>query len=123
MTGFSTVCGFVFFSACLNVFPMRPVRRRNRLPYFKRAVAFPEKRLSTFFSRWRHRRTLSYMRRIALLALSTSLGLFAGDVNEDLLQASRAGDLAAVKAAVEHGAALEAKTPYGQTPLYLAAMN
>src|SRR4030081_3441519 len=63
------------------------------------------------------------MRRIALLTLATALGLFAADSNEDLLAASRAGDLTAVKAAVQNGAALETKTPYGQTPLYLAAMN
>ena len=63
------------------------------------------------------------MRSIALLALATTVGLFAADSNEDLLAASRAGDLSAVKAAVQNGATLETKTPYGQTPLYLAAMN
>ena|ERR1043165_1945818 len=63
------------------------------------------------------------MRRIALLAFSIALGLFAGDPNEDLLAAARAGDLPAVKAAIEHGAAIETKTSYGQTPLFLAAMN
>jgi hypothetical protein len=62
------------------------------------------------------------MRPIAVLVFASSL-LFAGDANEDLLAASRAGDLTAVKAAVENGAAIETKTPYGQTPLYLAAMN
>jgi hypothetical protein len=40
-----------------------------------------------------------------------------------LLTASRKGDLAAVKQLVEKGAAIETKTAYGQTPLYLAAMN
>jgi hypothetical protein len=49
--------------------------------------------------------------------------LFAADVNEQLLSAARRGDLASVKASVENGAALETKTSYGQTPLYLAAMN
>lgn len=63
------------------------------------------------------------MRLIALLAFVSALAVFAKDANEDLLSASRAGDLAAVKAAIESGAALETKTPYGQTPLYLAAMN
>jgi hypothetical protein len=63
------------------------------------------------------------MRSITLLVLSTALGLFAADSNEDLLAASRAGDLAAVKAAVQNGAALESKTAYGQTPLYVAAMS
>lgn len=63
------------------------------------------------------------MRRIAILTLAATLGLLAADSNDDLLTASRAGDLAAVKAAVQNGATVEAKTPYGQTPLYLAAMN
>jgi len=63
------------------------------------------------------------MRHIILLALASTLTVFASDVNEDLLSAARAGDLAAAKTAIEHSAALETKTPYGQTPLYLAAMN
>lgn len=63
------------------------------------------------------------MRTIVLLALASALTAFANDANEDLLSAARAGDLAAVKTAMEHGAAVETKTPYGQTPLYLAAMN
>ena len=40
-----------------------------------------------------------------------------------MLNAARKGDLAAVKTLIEKGAALEAKTAYGQTPLYLAAMS
>jgi len=63
------------------------------------------------------------MLRITLLLFAASLGLRAWDVNEDLLEASRLGDLSAVRAQVEKGAALETKTAYGQTPLYLAAMN
>jgi hypothetical protein len=63
------------------------------------------------------------MHRIALLLLAASVGLRAWGVNEDLLEAARAGDLAAVQALIGKGAALEAKTAYGQTPLYLAAMN
>jgi len=63
------------------------------------------------------------MGRIGMLVLASALTAFAGDANEDLLAASRAGDLAGVKTAIEHGAALEAKTPYGQTALYLSAMN
>jgi hypothetical protein len=63
------------------------------------------------------------MRSIAFLTFASALALYAGDANDDLLTASRAGDLAAVKASIEHGAAIESKTPYGQTPLYLAAMN
>src|ERR1700736_342253 len=49
--------------------------------------------------------------------------LFAADVNEELLAAARKGELAAVKTWVDKGATLETKTSYGQTPLYLAAMN
>jgi len=66
------------------------------------------------------------MRRIAWLAVViafAALSLFAQDANEQLLAASRSGDLATVKQLVEKGATLETKTPYGQTPLYLAAMN
>jgi hypothetical protein len=61
------------------------------------------------------------MRLIALLAFASVLT--GADTNADLLSAARAGDLAAVKTAIESGAVLETKTPYGQTPLYLAAMN
>ena len=64
------------------------------------------------------------MRLIALLTLASALaGVASADANADLLSAARAGDLAAVKTAIESGAVLETKTPYGQTPLYLAAMN
>jgi hypothetical protein len=63
------------------------------------------------------------MHRLACLLLVTALALFAWDVNGDLLDAARKGDLDTVKALVEKGAPLEAKTPYGQTPLYLAAMG
>lgn len=63
------------------------------------------------------------MFRLAGLVLAFALALFAADLNEELLSAARKGDLAAVKALCEKGAAIETKTPYGQTPLYLAAMN
>ena len=63
------------------------------------------------------------MYRVAGLVLAFNLAVFAADVNEELLGAARKGDLAAVKALCEKGAAIETKTPYGQTPLYLAAMN
>jgi hypothetical protein len=53
----------------------------------------------------------------------TATTLLAADVNEELLAAARKGDLTSVKSSVEKGAALETKTSYGQTPLYLAAMN
>lgn len=45
------------------------------------------------------------------------------DASEDLLSAARKGDLAAVTAALEAKADVEAKTRYGQTPLFVAAMN
>ncbi len=47
----------------------------------------------------------------------------AADASVALLDAARSGDLAAVRQLVEKGAPIEAQTPYGQTPLYLAAMN
>jgi ankyrin repeat protein len=63
------------------------------------------------------------MHRRSWLVFAAALALLAADINEDLLAAARKGDLASVKSLVEKGAALETKTPYGQTPLYLAAMN
>ncbi|HLK65698.1 MAG TPA: ankyrin repeat domain-containing protein [Bryobacteraceae bacterium] len=63
------------------------------------------------------------MRLLAILLLAFPFAAHAWDANDDLLSASRAGDLTAVKAALDKGAGVEAKTPYGQTPLYLAAMN
>jgi ankyrin repeat protein len=63
------------------------------------------------------------MNRLVCLVLGLQLVLFAGDNDEALLAAARKGDLASVKALYEKGAAIETKTPYGQTPLYLAAMN
>jgi hypothetical protein len=63
------------------------------------------------------------MRRILLLLCTATLCLIAQGVNESLLEASRKGDLAAVKALVEKGAPVETATTYGQTSLYLAAMN
>ncbi len=62
------------------------------------------------------------MHRLAGLILGCALVLSA-DVNEDLLGAARKGDLAGVKAACEKGASIETTTPYGQTPLYVAAMG
>jgi len=63
------------------------------------------------------------MHRLAWLVLATAVALVAGDVNADLLEAARQGDLAAVKALLAKGGDLETKTAYGQTPLYLAAMQ
>jgi hypothetical protein len=62
------------------------------------------------------------MPRTVLLFLTASLALIA-DANGDLLDAARKGDLAGVKAQLEKGADLETKTPYGQTPLYVAAIS
>src|ERR1039458_946218 len=63
------------------------------------------------------------MHRLACLLFATAVALLARDVNDDLLNAARRGDLDTVKALIEKGAPMEAKTPYGQTPLYLAAMS
>jgi hypothetical protein len=63
------------------------------------------------------------MHRLACLILAAALSLSAWDINDDLLAAARSGDLNTVKALVEKGAPVEAKTTYGQTPLYLAAMS
>src|ERR1039457_1382241 len=63
------------------------------------------------------------MHRLACLLFATAVALLAGDVNDDLLNAARKGDLDTVKALIEKGAPVEARTPYGQTPLYLAAMS
>jgi ankyrin repeat protein len=62
------------------------------------------------------------MRRTLWLIFATALTLSAA-IDDDLLEAARKGDLTAVKALVGKGAAIETKTPYGQTPLYLAAMS
>lgn len=63
------------------------------------------------------------MVRLACLLLAAFAAVAAADVNDDLLNAARTGDLATVKALIEKGAPVEAKTAYGQTPLYLAAMS
>lgn len=63
------------------------------------------------------------MYRVIGLAFCCALAIFGADANDELLSAARKGDLAAVKTSCEQGATVEAKTQYGQTPLYLAAMN
>ena len=62
------------------------------------------------------------MQRRVWLMLATSIGLSAA-ITDDLLEAARKGDLTSVKELIGKGAAIETKTPYGQTPLYLAAMS
>ncbi len=57
------------------------------------------------------------------LAFFITAQAVAWDASQDLLEAARKGDIQAVKAALENQAGLEAKTRYGQTPLFLAAMN
>jgi hypothetical protein len=58
--------------------------------------------------------------RISTLALVViSLGR-ADDLTDDLLAATRKGDLAKVKALLDKGASVNAKSPYGQTPLFFA---
>lgn len=49
--------------------------------------------------------------------------LALADKNEDLLAAARSGDVAGVEALLKDGADLEAKTAYGQTPLFLSVMQ
>ncbi len=57
------------------------------------------------------------------LALCLSLNGLAFDAARELLDAARKGDLAGINAALENHASIESKTRYGQTPLFLAAMN
>jgi len=59
------------------------------------------------------------------LALLTYVIVLAQNptLDEDLLTAARKGDIAEVKSLLEKGASLEAKSRYGQTPLFFAARN
>lgn len=63
--------------------------------------------------------------RVFLSCLLIFAGVFAQTpaLDEDLLAAARKGDLAQVKALVEKGANIEAKTRYDTTPLFFAARN
>lgn len=63
------------------------------------------------------------MNQLTGLVFVTALALMAADPNDDLFNAARKGGLDTVKALIEKGAPLEAKTAYGQTPLYLATMS
>jgi hypothetical protein len=58
--------------------------------------------------------------RILTLALLASSLSRADDLTDDLLAATRKGDLAQVKALLDKGASVNSKTPYGQTPLFFA---
>jgi ankyrin repeat protein len=58
--------------------------------------------------------------RILTLALLVSSASPADDLTDDLLAATRKGDLAQVKALLDKGVSVNSKTPYGQTPLFFA---
>jgi Ankyrin repeats (3 copies) len=58
--------------------------------------------------------------RLGTLALFAFSLLFGDDINDDLLAATRKGDLPAVKALLDKGADVNAKSPYGSTPLFFA---
>ena len=62
------------------------------------------------------------MKWLAALLCAAAFGQ-APAADDDLLTAARKGDLPGVKALLEKGAALEAKSRYGQTPLFFAARN
>lgn len=57
--------------------------------------------------------------RLVTLALFAFL-LQADDLTEELLAVTRKGDLAAVKSLLDRGADVNAKSPYGSTPLFFA---
>lgn len=56
---------------------------------------------------------------LSLIAAS----VFASDLEDELWGAARKGDLAAVKAAIEKGVPVDAKTRHGVTALFYAAQN
>jgi ankyrin repeat protein len=65
------------------------------------------------------------MRRFQLLQgfLLASQCLLAGELEDQYWAAARSGDLAAVKAALDQGAPVDAKTRHGVTALFYAAQN
>lgn len=54
---------------------------------------------------------------LAIFAVSLAR---ADDLTDDLLAATRKGDVAQVKALLDKGASVNSKSPYGQTPLFFA---
>ncbi len=58
---------------------------------------------------------------LGTILLGLALFQAAGNLDEELLAAARKGELAQVKALLEKGANLEAKTRHGVTPLFYAA--
>lgn len=64
------------------------------------------------------------MRSLALfIAAFLPMLACAQDLNEELLLAARKGNLGAVRALLDKGVDINAKSPYGATPLYFAASN
>jgi hypothetical protein len=61
--------------------------------------------------------TLLRILTLAILVISLSR---ADDLTDDLLAATRKGDLAQVKALLDKGASVNSKSSYGQTPLFFA---
>jgi ankyrin repeat protein len=62
---------------------------------------------------------MTLSRILTLAVFSISLGL-ADDLSDDLLAATRKGDLGQVKALLDKGADVNSKSPYGSTPLFFA---
>ena len=58
--------------------------------------------------------------RILTLAVAAISLARADDHTDDLLAATRKGDLAKVKALLDQGASVNSKSAYGQTPLFFA---
>lgn len=57
------------------------------------------------------------------LLLLLAISAFAGELDENILAAARAGDATQIKALLAKGADLNAKSPYGATPIFFAAGN
>jgi ankyrin repeat protein len=55
-----------------------------------------------------------------LVALTAPLTLLSDDLGDELLAAARKSDVEAVRALLAKGADVNAKTSYGQTPLFFA---
>jgi ankyrin repeat protein len=57
--------------------------------------------------------------RLSIVLTLFALNSYAADLGEDLLAAVRKGDIAAVRGLLDKGANVNAKSPYGATPLFL----
>jgi hypothetical protein len=62
---------------------------------------------------------MTLLRILTLALVVISVGR-ADDLTDDLLAATRKGDLAQVKALLDKGASVNSKSPYGSTPLFFA---